>query len=483
LVAGLIWLIGLWLLLGEYLPRPQDAVGVLSAIYRLIEAVGQTPALAAATVAGYLVGVLSEVLSSALLGVIVRSGRMRMSGVGRLTIHEAAVIRLDQVLSRDGEARQAFLADPITAELATMVSLSVPMRTRHAIIERRVDVERCLRDLEREFALVPMRLLGREPELFGEYDRLRAEGEFRSAVAFALCVNLMVLGSYGRLPLLIAAPGVLLGVLLFAAGVGRLTAAHDTLAAALRSDRLEMQTFHQYLGGQLPLRRETASAEYPGWVLGEYEIQALRAIVGGRSERDELIRGEAIQVLHRAAGEGQAAASEVYAMLLMEKGEYAHAVSVIVDWADHDAEGAAGFCWRHGVEHPQLNLLGQSILLSLPEPRSPGVLRDLALWAERLEDADDALGWWLQAAAAREPRAEARVLFWSRRLNRPDLVGIVALGHRPLREYRATPDRFDMSDRLAAAREWLAFRLWPERKWAEPAGEWLNRRKVASELA
>ena len=67
LTAGYLWLTFIWLLVAEDLPEQAPITGLLSAIYRLIDALGPVSAAIATSLVAYLIGAVSETLFDAIL--------------------------------------------------------------------------------------------------------------------------------------------------------------------------------------------------------------------------------------------------------------------------------------------------------------------------------------------------------------------------------------------------------------------------------
>jgi hypothetical protein len=228
LAAGYLWLLDLWLVLNHRIPSSTEATGPLEALYRLhgvVSAVGTGIAL---SFAAYLVGVLSEGLSTAAL----RRYPSRVSIPGaralhgfvyekiRLLEHDAtragAALEYHPLykemkrhlgLEETGDDETVSLRDVKNISWAKIYSAS-PLReglgvrrlgrssddscsVRQLVLNQLID-DTALRVTD-EFDLIALRLVGREPDLFSQYDRLRSEGEFRVAIVPPLAALITVI--------------------------------------------------------------------------------------------------------------------------------------------------------------------------------------------------------------------------------------------------------------------------------------------------
>jgi xanthine/uracil/vitamin C permease (AzgA family) len=82
---------------------------------------------------------------------------------------------------------------------------------------------------------VPFRLLGNDPELYGEYDRLRSEGEFRLAVADPSIILIVTLAIISSPVWLYALIGV---IILEVLGIRKVDASTALLIDAIRAGRV-----------------------------------------------------------------------------------------------------------------------------------------------------------------------------------------------------------------------------------------------------
>ncbi len=205
LAAGYLWLFAAGLALAELIPRPAAVqTGILRDIYDAAAVAGQSAIAVAATFTAYLVGVLSVQATAVLLPTLrvlrkqtpIGSRTRRVptapSAAGQQMLREAV---LDQLAVRyDGDPE---LADKL-AQTRTLCGTPGELSdsaTRRALLDVRFDIDAYARNLEHDLPLMPLRLLGeeKEREIYGEFDRTRAEAEFRAAVALPIAALVVVI--------------------------------------------------------------------------------------------------------------------------------------------------------------------------------------------------------------------------------------------------------------------------------------------------
>jgi hypothetical protein len=252
LAAGYLWFVAGWVFLGGRIPLRNDATGFLKRVYELGEVLGRPAIAVGVSFAAYLIGVLSEAGTGTLLRVVANRltalpnpGRMNtgflegyrtpapvaLSLQGTNSLRDAVVDRVLERLAADSVRKE--LLERGMREVAITTVAEVPDHIRREVIAERIESEDLIR-VARDLVLLPTRLLGVQPELYGSYDRLRAEAEFRAAVSVPLIATLLALGGAHS-------PWWLLGVpfplLLFAQAIMQLREAGDVLAVALRAQR------------------------------------------------------------------------------------------------------------------------------------------------------------------------------------------------------------------------------------------------------
>jgi hypothetical protein len=262
LAAGYLWLIAAWLAFAHAVPRPSEArPGPLKDLYDLGALVGVATVLAAATFVAYVVGVLSVQITAAALprlGVFRRRrGALRSKGPippaergngalrvvlelrmavatpsreGKRALREAI---LDELVERSKSDRLEKLLGSTRESFDISLDLEDPVVKRR-LLDARIDVESYGEQLEQDLPLVPLRLLGegKQREIYGEFDRLRAEAEFRASIALPLAVVICVLAWRTSLLWLLA---LAVPAILIVEALQNVTAAADVLAESIRA--------------------------------------------------------------------------------------------------------------------------------------------------------------------------------------------------------------------------------------------------------
>lgn len=299
MVAGYTWLVTLWLALADRVPDPGGAQGVMADIYRLAEDAGRAATLAAVSVAAYLVGVLSVAVSSRLLlspltgwdprrltrrdaqdgalglpeqppspkhrppalrrarGVGARRDpkrpsprRHRPSSVGLEVLREAVLDQLDERYRERPEDLAPFL-EAASAVAGGGGGLSDPFR-RRSLLDACVDVESYRDHLADDLELLPRRLLGEEErELYAEFDRKKAEAEFRAGVALPAAMLVTVLAVRASPWWLLA---LAVSVLLLVDARRSERSAGDVLAETVRARQLPTPVVTQLRGETIQRR-------------------------------------------------------------------------------------------------------------------------------------------------------------------------------------------------------------------------------------
>jgi hypothetical protein len=163
LAAGYIWLLSAWLLADDLPPR-EEATGLVRRLYELEGVVSEIGTVVALSFVAYLIGSVSETISSTLL----RSLR-------RITVGNPAQHSYHQFIRR--ELRRWGERDkPVELSLEESEELAQGLTTE-------------------EFGAIRARLMAEQSALYGEYDRLRSEAEFRVAIVLPLVSLILGLGS------------------------------------------------------------------------------------------------------------------------------------------------------------------------------------------------------------------------------------------------------------------------------------------------
>jgi hypothetical protein len=246
LAAGYTWLLVAWLLYGS--DASQNPTGVALDLKRLHDTVSSAGAAVALSFVAYMIGVFSIAATGALgrqLTAWARPSWFSGSAPGTANALEIVVApQLDEMvaaLSLPGRDDSR----PVYEQLADLVE---PIARRPA----QGRVYEAVRDaVADEFEQMGRQLVGREPELFGEYDRLRAESELRTGLVLpgmALGATLAWVGSGGWRAVGVAV--AVAAVLLVFLAKSRSHDAIDVVVSALRNGRVDSPTL-------LRLKQET----------------------------------------------------------------------------------------------------------------------------------------------------------------------------------------------------------------------------------
>ncbi|MGW2888086.1 hypothetical protein ACWDDN_22560 [Streptomyces griseoruber] len=239
LAAGSLWLVALWLLIGRELPKPGSASGLLADLYDAALWAGKPAVFAALAFIAYLLGAISTAgvaLAIALLApVLVPAVAFDPPDPGGRPVARyvwpwsPAYWATRHGAHRDDGSH--VLLPPRPKRIPTAKGLDALTRTlNHHDLDPRLALLPLIDDLP----LVPARLIGTDQELFGEFDRIRAEAEFRVSIGPPMVMLSSVLLPHSAWwGLLMTVP-----VLLFAHGMWLYWDSNDLLAEALRAGRV-----------------------------------------------------------------------------------------------------------------------------------------------------------------------------------------------------------------------------------------------------
>lgn len=283
LASGYLWLLAAGLALAELIPKPAAAqAGILRDVYDAAAAAGHSAITVAATFTAYLVGVLSVQATTVLLPTLRVLPKLRVlrkqapigsrtrpettvpSAAGQRMLREAVLDQLAARYDKDPEL-EAKLAET-RARCGAQGELS-DSAIRRAMLDVRFDIDAYARNLERDLPLMPLRLLGeeKEREIYGEFDRRRAEAEFRAAVALPLAALVVVIAVRTSAWWLLALAGPALLVL---EARRQATAAADILAESIRARAPHSPALDHVRAGPLQERTgwvtRAADLGYPG---------------------------------------------------------------------------------------------------------------------------------------------------------------------------------------------------------------------------
>lgn len=320
LAAGYLWLVAAWLALAGAIPDPDEAPpGIVRDAYELAGAVGQPAVVAAASFAAYLAGVLSVQATAAMLPRLrvlrrrqvlgSRFGVAAPSAAGRSALREAVLDELVRRYDLD-PGLQKLLQETRDAcgESRDLDDLAV----RRRLLDVRVDVDEYAGRLERDLPMIPLRLLaeGKKDEIYGEFDRLRAEAEFRASVAVPLGAVVAILAWRASPWWLFAL--VMPALLLLEAG-RNVTAAADVLAESVRARAAESPVLAHLQAGGLEHRKD--------WVERAATMGYARAMARLAADMDQAGGPEAETWYRRAADSGEPSAMRWLAGRLHQAGD------------------------------------------------------------------------------------------------------------------------------------------------------------------
>ncbi len=243
IAAGFVWLVTAWLALADFVPHSSEgATGVFRDIYAIAGVAGEAGISASAGFIAYLLGILSVQVSSALFAVPTnirarRGGRVASlqalpppSDQGRRALAETVVRELVERSSRDDDLMEMLKQTGIECGARSLKDANVLA----SMVWVRLNIDRYVDKIVADLPHLPLRLIddsGRK-ELFGEFDRRRAEAEFRAAVALPLVGLSVVLAV--RVSPWFAFGLVVPAILAVQAHLSAVSAA-DVLAAAMRA--------------------------------------------------------------------------------------------------------------------------------------------------------------------------------------------------------------------------------------------------------
>ncbi|MEH0543979.1 hypothetical protein QA802_13055 [Streptomyces sp. B21-105] len=239
LAAGSLWLMALWLAIGRELPKPDSASGVLADLYDAADWAGKPAVFAALAFAAYLLGAISTAGVALAIGLLAPLLVPAVAfdppdGRGRRVARYVWPWSHAYWATRRGTHRDDgshVLLPPRPKRIPTARGLDTLTRT---LIHHDLDPRVTLLPLIDDLPLVPARLIGTDQELFGEFDRIRAEAEFRVSIGPPMVLLTSVLLPHSAWwGLLVIVP-----ILLFAHGMWLYWDSNDLLAEALRAGRV-----------------------------------------------------------------------------------------------------------------------------------------------------------------------------------------------------------------------------------------------------
>jgi len=297
LAAGYIWLLGLWLALEPTIPSRSQAGGVLGSVYELGDELSTVGLGIAASFVAYVVGALSTSLfatpSSGLRQTTRLSRLLRLEPFSAQALDALAALGrstrtdLASILSMSGVDVDQLL-DEIRVTTRTPTDDSWwAGRVRRAVRARGAgnrgtpsrargpgsatardfeaeQEERIARAVTRDLdTIATTRLLGRDQDLYSAVDRLRAEMEFRRAIAPPLAfAALVIAGREGGIwAVVVVAFVAVLTAGLFADAARLERRANDVLLDVLTDDRVQSPTLDRLRGRAVAITTRTPADE------------------------------------------------------------------------------------------------------------------------------------------------------------------------------------------------------------------------------
>lgn len=232
LAAGYLWLIAAWLLVANYVAPESRATGLLARAYDLKHAVGAIGLGVAISFVAYLIGSVTEPLAKTAYGRLNHLRRRRRppylsrSVPGHVldVAMERVVLAVDDVRRHGGDPMSVPHPDVAMArrEVTRLLPEEDPEDLHSTFM---IELSEIIgREIVEEMDLAQTRLIGAEPELYSEVDRLKAESDLRFAILPPLLVLTAILVAEGSLYWLFVLP--------FAAVLAR-----QALRSADRADR------------------------------------------------------------------------------------------------------------------------------------------------------------------------------------------------------------------------------------------------------
>jgi hypothetical protein len=306
LAAGYIWLLGLWLTLTAMPAQPDYSAGIYRQLTDLANWVGKPTVLVASAFVAYLIGVLSNFV----VGFINR-------GAGPVSVNRILREAVVNKLSR------RFLDDP--AFQKEIVGYVLQLRNEHAdrVLQQRmafawymdtdhpdglrrlpqfldipseqilknraledyticwnlisvvVDTRQIIAAARRDLEYMAPRLIGKEDKIHGEYDRLMAEGTFRTGMFLPMCYLFGVLAW-------LASPwwavGLILPLALLYLGAHSRGLASQHLASAIVAERIES-----------PALENIATAHHVPFAAYEEVVVSVKQVSAAASARSTII--------------------------------------------------------------------------------------------------------------------------------------------------------------------------------------------------
>jgi hypothetical protein len=230
IIAGYVWLLFGWLIVRPDLDtRPSSVVD--RAIWDLGQHIGPIAVGLAVSVAAYLVGSVSQEISSALRR-LCEWGRRRFATIPIESEFATGAFRFrDQTIYVNEPVYEQYIRAMVVFEAAKNRLNNDQQKQIEELILSRTSAASA--EARRELTLPATLLVGQQEHLFAEVDRLRAEGELRLAIVPPLCALLILLAILQSWFWLLGLPAVLL---LFIQGFRREADSRKVIADAIDRD-------------------------------------------------------------------------------------------------------------------------------------------------------------------------------------------------------------------------------------------------------
>jgi hypothetical protein len=252
-----------WLALAGPIPLPDEApTGIFKDIYDLSGAVGQSAIVAAGSFIAYLLGILSVQLTTILVNMLqLRRFSLNLSPTlpgpsakGLHSLQETVVSQLTLRAKKDDSLHKEL--DQARQYCGITQALDDDEVTRK-MISVRLDIDPLVSKLKNDLQLMPLRLLDDKElvQTYTEFDRRRAEAEFRAAVALPIAGLAIIVASRSS-PWWLLALAVSVALILDAKRTA--ISAADILAESLRARQPPPQSpaIDEISSGRLDFRHD-----------------------------------------------------------------------------------------------------------------------------------------------------------------------------------------------------------------------------------
>jgi len=260
LAAGYTWLLSAWLVFYDRLPNRREAHGAVLALYQLTDVVGKPVLLTATSFAAFLIGSMLRIEPATVREILLRALSKHWSRAYLRRVPEASIFEyeevqvghlpaemppqmVDQFLSDDtrsminGQRGVAVKRPPMVSQFAIeALTLTLRRTAEEAAPGRQVSpmaahfiAHRIL--LDQGIRQLAIRLQVDRTDLFQEYDRRVAEGDFRVNVGLALSGLGLTFSLASGSPWGISS--VILTLLMLRSGIYRAQTANDVVIEAL----------------------------------------------------------------------------------------------------------------------------------------------------------------------------------------------------------------------------------------------------------